>query len=54
MRDGFIPPTANLKTRDPECDLDYTPRVSKAKKVNIACSISMGFGGQLGAILLRK
>ncbi len=54
MRDSFIPPTANLKTPDPECDLDYTSGVSKSKQVNLSCSISMGFGGQLGAILLKK
>ncbi len=54
MRDGFIPPTANLKTPDPECDLDYTPGVSKIKKVNLTCSISMGFGGHLGGILISK
>lgn len=54
MRDGFIPPTANLEVPDPECDLDYTPRVSKAKRVKIACSVSMGFGGQLGAILVGR
>ena len=54
MKESFIPPTANLETPDPECDLDYTPRVSKSKKVRLACSISMGFGGQLGAILLER
>ena len=54
MRDGFIPPTANLEKPDPECDLDYTPRVSKTKKLNTTCSISMGFGGQLGAIVISK
>lgn len=54
MKDGFIPPTTNLEQRDPECDLDYTPNQSKAKKINISCSISMGFGGHLGAILLKR
>ena len=54
MRDGFVPPTANLEVPDPECDLDYTPRVSKTKRISVACSVSMGFGGQLGAILLAK
>ena len=54
IRDGFIPPTANLETPDPECDLDYTPRVSKPKKITVACSVSMGFGGQLGAILVGR
>lgn len=54
MRDGVIPPTANLETPDPECDLNYTPRTARKKAIQIACSISMGFGGQLGAILLSK
>ncbi|OGX03858.1 MAG: hypothetical protein A3G87_02740 [Omnitrophica bacterium RIFCSPLOWO2_12_FULL_50_11] len=54
MGGGFVPPTANLDRPDPECDLDYTPKKSKAKEINLACSISMGFGGQLGAILLTK
>ena len=54
LRDGFIPPTANLEIPDPECDLDYTPRASKPKHINIACSLSMGFGGQLGAILVAR
>ncbi len=54
MRDSFIPPTASLEQRDPECDFDYTPLKAKTKKINISCSISMGFGGHLGAILLRK
>lgn len=54
MKHGFIPPTANLNHPDPECDLDYTPILSKKKKINTAGSISLGFGGQLGAILLKK
>ncbi|OGX04457.1 MAG: hypothetical protein A3J12_10355 [Omnitrophica bacterium RIFCSPLOWO2_02_FULL_44_11] len=54
MRDGFIPPTANLEIPDPVCDLDCTPLRSKDKKINLACSISLGFGGQLAAILLEK
>ena len=54
MRDNFVPPTANLERPDPKCDLDYTPKKSKVKRINLTCSISMGFGGQLGAILIRK
>ena len=30
IRDGVIPPTANLHTPDPECDLDYVPLVARA------------------------
>jgi len=54
MKHNFIPPTMNLNTPDPECDLDYTPNQAKTKQISTSCSVSMGFGGQLGAILLRK
>ena len=54
MRDSFIPPTVNLNTPDPECDLDYTPQKARPKQIKMACSVSMGFGGQLGAILLQN
>ena len=29
LRDGFVPPTATLDEPDPECDLDYVPRISR-------------------------
>ena len=54
MKEGFIPPTVGLEKSDPCCDLDYTPRKSRAAKVQNAISVSMGFGGHLAAIGLRK
>ena len=54
LRDQFVPPTANLNEPDPACDLDYTPCHAKRKKVKIAGSLSMGFGGQIGAILVGE
>ncbi len=54
LRDQFVPPTIHLDTPDPVCDLDYTPNQARQKKVTIAGSISMGFGGHLGAILVGK
>lgn len=54
MKDGFIPPTMNLEKLDPDCDLDCTPNRSKPKDIRLSCSVSMGFGGQLGAILLER
>lgn len=54
MEEGFVPPTIGLEKPDPECDLDYTPLRARVKKVNHAVSISMGFGGHIAAIALKK
>ena len=53
MRDAVIPPTVNLTTPDPECDLDYTPRRPNRKPVRTALKLSLGFGGHLAAAVLR-
>jgi nodulation protein E len=45
-----IPPTANFTTRDPECDLDVVPNISRAAEVEYALSNSFAFGG-LNAVL---
>lgn len=54
MEDNLIPPTINLEKEDPRCDLDYTPQKMREKKVGCAISISMGFGGHIAGIALRK
>jgi 3-oxoacyl-[acyl-carrier-protein] synthase II len=46
IRDGIVPPTINLKTPDPECDLDYVPNVARQMPVTTAISNTFGFGGQ--------
>ena len=43
--DGFVPPTIDLDTRDPECDLDYVPHQARDAKVSLFLSNSFGFGG---------
>lgn len=53
MRDGFVPPTINLTHPDPDCDLDYTPNVGRARPVRAALNISSGFGGH-AAVLAAK
>jgi 3-oxoacyl-[acyl-carrier-protein] synthase II len=45
MRDNLIPPTINLDTPDPECDLDYVPNIARHKEIRYALSNSFGFGG---------
>ncbi len=46
IRDGIVPPTINLDTPDPECDLDYVPKVSRSIPVGTVLVNAFGFGGQ--------
>jgi 3-oxoacyl-[acyl-carrier-protein] synthase II len=54
IRDGWIPPTANLENPDPECDLDYVPRVKRKVKVDTAIINGFGFGGQNAVAVFRR
>lgn len=53
LRDGTVPPTANLRAPDVECDLDYTPNVPQRRRLETALKLSLGFGGHLAAAVLR-
>jgi 3-oxoacyl-[acyl-carrier-protein] synthase II len=54
MRDNLVPPTINLDTPDPACDLDYTPNVPRERQVKTAMSNSFGFGGHNASILVGR
>ena len=45
IREGIIPPTIGYRERDPECDLDVTPNVARARPVRVALSNAFAFGG---------
>jgi len=49
-----VPPTINLDTPDPSCDLDYTPNTAKTKAIEIAMSNSFGFGGHNACVVVGK
>ncbi len=53
IRDGVLPPTINLDTPDPVCDLDYVPLRARRTQVRVTAANAFGFGGQNCVIVLR-
>jgi len=51
---GVVPPTINLETPDPECDLDYVPGDAREVNINTALSNSFGFGGTNGTLVFKR
>jgi 3-oxoacyl-[acyl-carrier-protein] synthase II len=49
-----VPPTIHLEEPDPECDLDYVPNAARDAAIDMALSISLGFGGHNGVLAIRR
>jgi 3-oxoacyl-[acyl-carrier-protein] synthase II len=54
LHQGLLPPTINLDTPDPECDLDYVPHKARPAHPKVALSNSFGFGGVNACLLFRR
>ncbi len=54
IRDQVSPPTINLRTPDPECDLDYVPNSARKMPIRVALSNSFGFGGTNGSLVFAR
>lgn len=54
LKEGYLPPTINLREPDPECDLDYIPNQGRKQDIEYAISNSLGFGGHNAALLFKK
>jgi 3-oxoacyl-[acyl-carrier-protein] synthase II len=53
LRDQVSPPTINLRTPDPQCDLDYVPNEKRRMPIRVALSNSFGFGGTNGTLIFK-
>ncbi len=54
LEEEIIPPTINYRQKDNECDLNIVENELIYKKINIAMSNSLGFGGHNASIILKK
>jgi 3-oxoacyl-[acyl-carrier-protein] synthase II len=54
FRDDILPPTINLDTPDPECDLDYVPNVARPARIDVAVCNTIAFGSKNSALVLKR
>ncbi|MBQ0819025.1 MULTISPECIES: beta-ketoacyl-[acyl-carrier-protein] synthase family protein [Microvirga] len=54
IREGVVPPTANYREPDTDCDLDVTPNVPRERKVRVALSNAFAFGGTNAVLAIKQ
>lgn len=54
LKEDIVPPTIGYKEKDEECDLNYTPNVANKTSLDLAMSVSLGFGGHNACIGFTK
>ena len=54
LKEGRLPPTINIQTPDPDCDLDYIPDKPRDVKVRAAVSNAFGFGGVNACLVFKE
>jgi 3-oxoacyl-[acyl-carrier-protein] synthase II len=54
FRDDILPPTINLDTPDPECDLDYIANIARPSRIDVAVCNTIAFGSKNSALVLKR
>tara|TARA_R110002096_G_scaffold16106_20_gene55106 strand:- start:28061 stop:29311 length:1251 start_codon:yes stop_codon:yes gene_type:complete len=54
IKNQVAPPTINLETPDPKCDLDYVPNEAREMPITSALNNSFGFGGTNATLIVSK
>ena len=54
LKNGFMTPTINMETPDPECDMDYISNIGREKRMDIAISNCISFGSKNSSIVLKR
>jgi 3-oxoacyl-[acyl-carrier-protein] synthase II len=54
VKNDIVPPTINVETPDPECDIDCVPNQARNRTVTIALNNSYAFGGNNASLVLKK
>ncbi len=54
LANGIVPPTVGYQVPDEECDLDVVPNTARKAELELACSISLGFGGHNGCLAFKR
>jgi 3-oxoacyl-[acyl-carrier-protein] synthase II len=54
LKEQYYPATRTLEEPDPECDLDYIPKVGMAGEMRALLSNSLGFGGHNGILCMKR
>ena len=54
MTHGVVPPTINVESQDPACQLDVVANVARPKQLDVVMSNSFGFGGTNAVLVFKK
>ncbi len=54
LKNGFMTPTINMESPDPECDMDYVANIGRESKIKVAVSNCISFGSKNSAIILKN